>query len=166
MRRWPCGAHGSTLKSRWRFGAALGETAGARRPTPIEPFCTTGLVVFSGPGAPRTGVGLSPTPVCGVVETVQKSAALLFVSCTGPVVSLRTKACSEVEPRGASSFVPSLKRSQVPPEPASKPTASRRCAASKLDGLAVLKSPTLRLFWMPAESGRSGVAVTQLQAAG
>ena len=62
------------------LGTVAAETVGEVRPNAIPLPFPIGLEVFCGPGAPSTGVGLSPTFVCGVVETSTKSDKLSPVS--------------------------------------------------------------------------------------
>src|SRR5436305_13051388 len=160
MRSVPCGAHVSGDGLRSRLGGAACEAEGEVRPKEIVSSWLTGLEVFFGPGAPRTGDGLSPTFVCGVVETSTKSAALLSVSCTPPVKGcLRVKAYWLALSRVFGSGVPSVRRSQVSPDPLLKPTASRRCKSSNRFESKVLKRPMPTSPLMEPVSDWSGTAL-------
>src|SRR6266404_6526128 len=85
------------LVSRTRFGETVEDTHESTRPgVSISQFVRfIGLVRFSGPGAPNTGV-VEPTGDSGVVETTIKSERLSLVSWGAPVTSLRRKLYSEV----------------------------------------------------------------------
>jgi hypothetical protein len=145
------------LKRR-RFGADAADWHPSMEVALICDVWMTGLVRFSGPGAPSVGV-LEPTAAV-VVETTMKSVALSFPSCGVPVVRIRRKLyCAVIAPAPAPGrFVPSLSRSQFALVLAGvKPTASKRFAVETFAGLAVEKTAT---FLSASMLGEAGVALS------
>jgi hypothetical protein len=103
---------------------------------------------------------LVPTATLESVVTTRKSAASSFVSWGTPDVAFLTKLYCEVLPRAAPRFVPSRRRSKLPPVLSPKPTASREVVLEIFAISAVAKRPTLRSFSMSALSGRFSGCLT------